>query len=58
MLLTRVLQDTLRAEHVPILHAVELDFFRGMGDTVLDLAFRHLAGAEGWVGCRGHGQPG
>ena len=56
MLLLGVLQDALAAEHVTILHAVELDLLLGMGLAVLDLALGHLAGAQGRVRCRGHGQ--
>ena len=58
MLQLRVLQDALAAEHFTVLHAVKLHLLRGVGLAVLDLAFRHLAGAEGWVRRRGHGQAG
>ena len=51
-------QDTLRTEHLTVLHTVELDLFRRMCWTILYLALGHLAGAERRVGCRGHRQTG
>ena len=56
VLLLCVLQDALGAEHVSVLHAVELYFLAGMADTILDLALGHLARRHGWVGRRRHGQ--
>lgn len=56
MLLLRVLEDALRAEHVSVLHAVELDFLAWMALTVLDLALRHLARRHRWIGRRCHRQ--
>jgi len=38
-----MLQDAFCAEHVPVLHAVELDLLGGVRLTELDLAFGHLA---------------
>jgi hypothetical protein len=58
VLLLRVLEDALRAEHVPVLHAVELDLFRRVRHAVLDLRFRHLASGHCGVGGRGHGEAG
>ena len=49
-------QDTLRTEHLTVLHAVELDLFRGMCWTVLNLALGHLAGAKRRIGRRRHRQ--
>ena len=51
-----VLQDALGAEHVPVLHAVELHLFLRVLHAVLDLAFSHLARRQCWVGRRGHGE--
>ena len=51
-----MLQDTLRAEHISVLHAIELDLFLWMLDAHLDLAFRHCGLRGGRVGRRGHGE--
>ena len=57
VLLLSVLEDTLGAEHVTVLHAVELDLLRGVAHAVLDLALVHRRGLLLRVRCRGHGQP-
>ena len=51
-----MLEDAFGAEHLPVLHTVELDLLRWMGLAVLDLTLGHLAGAEGRVRGCGHGQ--
>jgi len=51
-----MLQDALRAKHVAVLHAIELDLFLWMLDAHLDLAFRHCRLRGGRVGSRGHGK--
>ena len=56
VLLLRMLQDALRAEHVAVLHAIELDLFLRMLDAHLDLAFRHCRLRGGWVGRCRHGK--
>ena len=56
MLLLRVLQDALGAEHVSVLHAVEFDLLLRVSIAVLDLTLGHLTGAQGWIGRCGHGQ--
>ena len=56
MLLLRVLEDALGAEHFPVLHAVELDLLLRMLHTHLNLTFRHLARRRCRVGCRCHWQ--
>ena len=49
VLLLCVFQNALGAEHITILHAIELDLLGWMRLTVLDLAFGHLAALEGWI---------
>ena len=51
VLLLCVFQNALGAEHITILHAIELDLLGWMRLTILDLAFGHLAALEGWI-CR------
>ena len=56
MLLLRVLEDALGAEHVSVLHAVKFYFFLRMLHAHLNLTFRHLARWGCWVGRSRHGQ--
>ena len=58
VLLLGVLEDALGAEHVTVLHTVELDFLARVRLTILDLALRHLAVREVRICGRGHGQAG
>ena len=58
VLLLGVLEDALGAEHVAVLHAVELHFFRRVRHAVLDLRFCHLASGHGRIGGGGHGKAG
>ena len=53
-----MLQDALGAEHLPVLHTVELHLFGGVLSAVLNLRLGHLTCAQRWIGCRGHGQSG
>ena len=53
-----VLEDTLGAEHVTVLHAVELHLFLRVLHAVLNLAFRRLTRLQCRVRGGGHGETG
>ena len=57
VLLLGVLEDALRAEHVAVLLAVELDLLLRVLRAVLDLALGHLARRQRRVRRRRHRQP-